>query len=250
MDGTLYVGNRLFDFTLPFLEYIKEIGGKAMFLTNNSSKNVSDYIIKLKNMGINSQKSDFFTSLDATVCYLNKNHKDKKIYVFGTSSMKNELADKFNITDVYSNDVDCLLMGFDTELKFSKLEDACKLLNNGVDYIATNPDLVCPTEYGSVPDCGSVSEMLYNATLRRPLFIGKPAPEMILFAIKNANMTKEQSIVIGDRLHTDIASGINAKITTALVLSGESQICDIENSTYKPDFVFKNIGELHEKLRF
>ena len=103
-------------------------------------------------------------------------------------------------------------MGFDTELTFQKLEDACILLNKGVDYIATNPDWVCPTWYGFVPDCGSVSQMLYNATKRNPIFIGKPQPEMINLAIEKSGFKKEEAIIFGDRLYTDIASGVNANV--------------------------------------
>ena len=243
MDGTIYLDQELFDGTLDFLDYVKKIGGRAMYLTNNSSKSVTKYIEKLASMGINAEEKDFTTSAQATALYLLKTHKDDLLYVFGTKALK----DEFNryglkITDKLCDEIKCLVMGFDTELCFSKLEDACILLNRGVDYIATNPDWVCPTWYGSVPDCGSVAEMLYNATKRRPKFIGKPEPTMIELAIEQTGFSKEEAIILGDRLYTDIASGSNAGIDTALMLSGESTMNDVETfDGKKPTYIFDNI---------
>ena len=134
-------------------------------------------------------------------------------------------------------------MGFDTELTFQKLEDACILLNRGVEYIATNPDWVCPTWYGSVPDCGSVAEMLWRATGRRPQIIGKPQPHMVELAVKQSGFTKEQTVLLGDRLYTDIKSGVHAGIDTVLVLSGEATLEDLAASDVKPAYVFENIRD-------
>ena len=248
MDGTIYLGNDLFDGTLDFLRYIKSVGGRYIFLTNNSSKSVDKYIEKLSSLGISSSEADFFTSTNATIMYLKKRTYNK-IYAFGTSSFKKQLKDEgFNITDRLEDDIDCLCMGFDTELTFQKLEDACILLGRGVDYIATNPDWVCPTSYGYVPDCGSVSEMLYNATKRRPYFIGKPRPDMALFAMERAGFKNEQTAIIGDRLYTDIACGVNADICTIFVLSGEGTMEDVKKSEIKPQFIYKNIRTLCDDL--
>ena len=139
-------------------------------------------------------------------------------------------------------------MGFDTELAFQKLEDACILLNRGVDYIATNPDWVCPTWYGYVPDCGSVSQMLYNATKRMPKFIGKPEPEMALLAMEKTGFSKEETALFGDRLYTDIACGVNAGISAVFVLSGEGTMEDVEASDVKPSFIYKDIKEIYNEL--
>ena len=241
MDGTIYLDNDLFDGTLDFLEYVKKSGGRYMFLTNNSSKSVDKYIEKLASLGITSEAEDFFTSTNATVLDLKK-QSYKKIYAFGTASFKQQLIDGgLPITDKLEDDIDCLCMGFDTELTFQKLEDACILLNRGVDYIATNPDWVCPTWYGSVPDCGSVSQMLCNATGRMPRFIGKPEPAMALLAIEKAGYKKEDAVLIGDRLYTDIACGVNAGISTIFVLSGEGTMEDLEKNEAKPEFIYENI---------
>lgn len=248
MDGTIYLDDDLFDGTMDFLEYVRGIGGRYIFLTNNSSKSVDKYIEKLGGLGIETAEEDFLTSTNATVLYLEKKNYHK-IYAFGTTSFKEQLsAAGLPITDKPEGDVDCLCMGFDTELTFQKLEDACILLNRGVDYIATNPDWVCPTRYGYVPDCGSVSQMLYNATKRKPIFIGKPEPTMALLAMEKTGFGREETAVMGDRLYTDIACGVNAGISSIFVLSGEGTMEDVENSDVKPEFIYKNIREVLNDL--
>ncbi|MDP4132614.1 MAG: HAD-IIA family hydrolase [Bacillota bacterium] len=245
MDGTIYLDNELFDGTLDFLDHVKKIGGKYMFLTNNSSKSVTAYVDKLASLGINSCKEDFLTSTQATSLYLNNNYKDKVIYAFGTKSFKEELIESgLKITDKLSGGIEVLVMGFDTELTFQKLEDACILLGRNIPFIATNPDLVCPTWYGYVPDCGSVSTMLYNATGKKPLFIGKPQPEMVYLAMQKAGFGKEETLLVGDRIYTDIACGVNAGIDTVLVLSGETKKEQALLSDTKPTYILENIKEL------
>lgn len=251
MDGTIYLDNDLFDGTLEFLDYVKSIGGRCMFLTNNSSKSVDKYIDKLASLGIKAEYDDFFTSTQATEQYLKEHgYIDKKLYALGTTSFKEELkSNGFKITDELEDDIDCLVMGFDTELSFQKLEDACILLGRGVDYIATNPDWVCPTWYGYVPDCGSISQILCTATHRKPLFIGKPQPDMALLAISKAGYKKEQAMMIGDRIYTDVACGVNAGIANALVLSGETTQEDVEKSDVKPMYIFKDIKEILNTIK-
>lgn len=248
MDGTIYLDDQLFDGVTDFLSHVKAIGGKYMFLTNNSSKSVEKYIEKLAALGIASCPEDFLTSTDATVLYLQKKSY-KKIYALGTASFKEQLRfSGLPVVDRLEEGIDCLCMGFDTELTFQKLEDACILLGKGVDYVATNPDWVCPTWYGYVPDCGSVSEMLFRATGRRPIFIGKPEPTMALLAMEKTGFSKEQTVLIGDRLYTDIACGVNAGIQTVFVLSGEGTLEDVEKSDKKPTYIYENIKKFYEAL--
>lgn len=248
MDGTIYLDNDLFDGTTDFLEYVRKIGGRYMFVTNNSSKSVDKYIEKLASLGITATEDDFLTSTNATIRHL-KNKGYKKIYAFGTESFREQLKKSgLSITTNRDDEIDCLCMGFDTELAFSKLEDACILLNKGIDYVATNPDWVCPTWYGSVPDCGSVSQMLCNATGRMPQFIGKPEPDMINMALEKTGFSKEETAIMGDRLYTDIKCGTNAGVNTIFVLSGEGTLEDIEKENVNPDYVFDNIRSLYNEL--
>lgn len=246
MDGTLYLGDRLFDFTIALLDAIRAAGGKYLFMTNNSSKSVDDYIKKLHRLGIHATQEDFITSSQATAWYLHKNHPGKQLYVCGTESLKEELRrEGFAVTEDL-NQVECILMGFDTELTFQKLHDVSYLLltRPELPYIATNPDLVCPTEFGSVPDCGSVCQMIYNATGKRPFVVGKPEAFMPKLAMERLGYTAEQTCVIGDRIYTDIKSGLNAGIFSILVMSGETTEQILEESPDKPHMVCAEAGEL------
>lgn len=245
MDGTLYLGNRLYDFTTELLAQIRRTGGRYLFMTNNSSKSVADYIKKLAKLGIEAAREDFITSSQATAYYLKKHHNGQILYVCGTNSLKEELrSEGFTVTED-AEEAQCIVMGFDTELTFKKLEDVSwLLLTREIPFIATNPDLVCPTEFGSVPDCGSVCQMIYNATGKRPVVIGKPSPLMPELAMERLGVSKEETCVIGDRIYTDVKSGLNAGITGILVMSGETTPQILAESPDKPHLVLEDAGEI------
>lgn len=251
MDGTLYLGSRLFDFTLELLDTLKKTGRRYLFMTNNSSKSVEDYVKKLASLGISATREDFMTSSQATAYYLHKHHEGQKLYVCGTESLKQELRrEGFTVTtDV--DETECIVMGFDTELTFQKLHDISFMLltRPELPYIATNPDYVCPTEFGSVPDCGSVCDMIYNATKKRPVVIGKPAALMPRLAMEALGIKDEEACVVGDRIYTDIKSGLNAGITSVLVMSGETTQEILDESAEKPHIVLKDAGEILDALK-
>lgn len=250
LDGTLYLGNKLFDFTIDLLAEIKKSGGRYMFLTNNSSKGVVDYVKKLNSLGIDAKISDFITSSQATAFYLKNNYPAAKLYVCGTQSLKDELISEGFLITENIDEVECIVMGFDTELTFKKLRDISFLLcTKDIPYIATNPDYVCPTEFGSVPDCGSVCDMIFNATGKRPVVIGKPQPLMPQLAMEISGRAREETAVIGDRIYTDIKSGINAGTVSILVMSGETTKEILEKSQDKPDIVLQSAKEILEILR-
>ena len=251
MDGTLYLGDRLYPFTIELLAQIKKSGGKYLFMTNNSSKSVADYIKKLHKLGIESTREDFITSSQATAYYLHKYHQGQRLYVCGTNSLKEELrGEGFTVTEQLDQ-VDCIVMGFDTELTFQKLHDVSYLLltRPELPYIATNPDLVCPTEFGSVPDCGSVCICIKNATGREPVVIGKPSPLMPELAMERLGIAKENTCVIGDRIYIDVKSGLNAGVTGILVMSGETTPDILAASPDKPHLVLQDAGEILAALK-
>ncbi len=276
MDGTIYLGDKLYDFTLRLLKAIRDKGKRYLFVTNNSSKSVADYVRKLERIGIKATEEDFLTSSQATAYYLKKRFGSEarkedgirsapeacasdvkerpkfttRLYVCGTESLKRELsANGFEVTGDIEK-TDCVVMGFDTELTFRKLEDVCRILSARPDipYIATNPDYVCPTQFGSVPDCGSVCDMIYNATGKRPVVIGKPSPLMLRLAMEKYGCSEDETAVIGDRIYTDIKSGLNAGVLTILVMSGETTSEILAASKDKPDLVLKDAGEMIEML--
>lgn len=243
MDGTLYLGNRLFKDTIEFLEKIKSNGARYIFLTNNSSKGTDKYIQKLSSFGIHSSENDFLTSTDATIAYIKRGYPNTRFYCMGTESFVSQLKSAgVKIATDGTIDVDGVVISNDTELTFEKLDNVSRILSNGNPiYIATNPDWTCPTEYGFVPDCGSFADILYRATGKTPYFIGKPNPDMINLAMDKFGYSKEETVIIGDRIYTDIAAGINAGVDSVLVLSGESTLDDLKSSEIKPSYVFDSI---------
>ena len=267
MDGTLKLDDRLFPGAADFLAKIRACGGKYLFLTNNSSKGVDAYVAKMTRLGVPAAPADFLTSVDALIVFLERTYgaavKKKKMYVVGTRSFRAQLAAAgFLLTETPDDDTALLILGFDRELTYRKLEDACRLLARGrqeartsgdakaaaglpaVDYYATNPDWVCPTAFGSVPDCGSMAWMLEKATGRLPKFIGKPEPEMALLAMAQCGCSAAETLLIGDRLYTDIACGNRAGVDTAFVLSGEGTLADLAKGQGKPTYIFENIAEV------
>ena len=250
MDGTIYLDNDLFDGTIDFLNKVKDKGGRYLFVTNNSSKSTDAYVKKLDAIGIPATENDFLTSTDATILYIKEKYQGRRFYSFGTASFTEQLrAAGIDVVTELCDGIDGIVMGNDNELNFKKLEDACKLLLNDIIYIATNPEWVCPTALGYVPDCGSVAEMLWRATGKRPHFIGKPRPEMLTLAMTKYGYTKEESVMIGDRVYTDIASGYNAGIDTIFVLSGEGTMADAENSDTPPTYIFGGIREVFDEIK-
>ena len=250
MDGTIYLSEQLFDGTIDFLNYVKRIGGRYLFLTNNSSRGTDAYIAKMKRLGIEAFPEDFLTSADAAVDYFRQNPLEGNIYVCGTESLKGQLrAAGLPVAASADCRVSAVLLGYDTELTYQKLEDCCILLGRGADYIATHPDMVCPTWYGSAPDCGSFIEMLFTATGRRPKILGKPQPDMALAAMRRMGYAPEQTCILGDRIYTDIACGVNAGIDTVFVLSGEGTREDLKTSDVQPTLVLPDIRALLDAIQ-
>lgn len=235
MDGTIYLGNQLFPCTLPFLKRIKDKGGRYLFITNNSSKSVSSYVDKLHSLGIlDVTEKDFFTSSQASERLMKEKFGDALLYVQGTVSFVKELKEfGLNVTEEYDDNAKSVLVGFDSELNMEKMIKTCKMLafHPDIPYFATNPDWVCPTEWGYIPDCGSMCFSYNKATGRMPEFIGKPSSRMIDLAMKMTGYRKEDTVVIGDRLYTDIASGNHAGVTTICVLSGEVKKDEVLQAT-------------------
>lgn len=249
MDGTLYVDERLFDKVPEFLARVRESGGRYLFLTNNSSRGVEGYIERLERLGIATGPEDYLTSVDAAIDLLHREYPGQKCYAAGTESFRQQLESAgIPVTTRVEEDVDILLSGFDRELTFQKLEDSCILLNRDVTWLATNPDWVCPTWYGAVPDCGSVCQMLTNATGREPIFIGKPQPAMAELAMRRTGFGREETVLIGDRVYTDIACAVNAGIDSILVLSGEGTREDTEKFGVRPTWIYDDIAAVYREM--
>ena len=249
MDGTIYNENQIFDGTLEFLEEIKRRGGQYVFITNNSSKSVEDYVQKVQAMGIEAEYENFYTSSQATAMYLKENYPNQVVYCMGTKSLIKELREAgIEVVTEVDERASVVLLGFDTENTSEKIRNTCIMLGRDVAYLATNPDLVCPVSFGYIPDCGSMSIMLKNATGKEPFFIGKPEPIMVNCVLKQLNCKRENAVIVGDRLYTDIKTGENAKVDTICVLSGEASMEDILQGEVKPTYIFKSVKEIYEGL--
>jgi len=246
MAGTTYLSNKPFPGVIKFLEMLKKQNKKFVFLTNNNSMDTSQYISKLRKMGIKVKKENIYTSGQATALYLTNKKKSPRVFVLGTPSFEKELEKAGCI--LTDREVDYVVVGFDKTLTYEKLKKACLLIRKGAKFIASHPDINCPTIEGYIPDCGSICAAITTSTGKKPFIIGKPKKEIILGAVKQMGTKLSESCIIGDRLYTDIKAGKNAGITTILVLSGETKKKDIEKTKIKPDFVFKSIRKLYEKL--
>ena len=243
MDGTIYLDNELFDGSLDFINTLIKKNINYVFLTNNSSSSLENYLNKLNKLGVPATKRSIFTSGMAMGMYLNENYPSKSIYLVGTKSLEIELT-KYNI-NITDKNPDIVVVGFDRELNYTKLEKACEFLDNGAIFLATNPDYVCPIAGKRyIPDCGSICDMITNATGQKPVYIGKPSPMMINILQKQYNIPKEKIAMVGDRVYTDIKAGVNANVKTICVLSGESTIDTINDSDVKPDLVLNSVKDI------
>lgn len=251
IDGTLAVDETLYDGSYDLINYIEKINGRAFYITNNSVKSRKDYMEKFARWGIKTDEDQFMTASYATCCYLKEHYADKKIFVVGTSSFVEELVSfGLNVTEMDMNHIDCVVVGFDRTLDYQKVEKACELLTDPkIDYIGTNPDLRCPTGFGFIPDCGAICNMISAAVDREPYYVGKPNKEIVEMCMRQVNARKEEVIVVGDRLYTDIACGINAGVETVIVFTGEAKADDLEDTPYRPDYSFRNIREFFEAVK-
>lgn len=247
LDGTVYLGENIFPYTLDFLKTLNALNIGHIFLTNNSSKGTDAYIEKFAKMGIKATKENILISSHAAADYINTHYSNKRTFILGTPSMQNEMKELG--VNVVEDDPEILLAGFDTALDYNRLTKFTNLVNSGLPYIATHPDAVCPAENGFLPDLGSVIELIYACTKRRPQVIcGKPNEQILVAAENKTGFKRENLLMVGDRLTTDIAIGAHG-IKTALVLSGEATMEDVPSAPHKPTYIFASIKELGEALK-
>ena len=248
MDGTIYLGKNLIDGTLDVFRYLKEHGIEYLFFTNNSSHDLDFYYQKVSAFGIECDlKHNFYSSTEVTISYL-KDMGVKNIYVVGNQCLKNKLAKHFNYIDRYdpNKKIDAVIAGFSTELVYDELKGACLYLQTtDVPFIATNGDWRCPIEDGLyIPDCGGMCEWIYRCTGKKATVMGKPNPEIIDYLAKEFNVSKDEILVVGDRLYTDILVGVNAGVDSLCVLSGESSLEDVKNYEHQPTYILDSIKDL------
>ena len=252
MDGTIYLGKNLIPGSLEAFNYLNKKNIEYVFFTNNSSHDLDFYFKKITDFGIKCDlKHNFYSSTEVTISHLlDRNVKD--IYVIGNKCLKDKLEKHFNLIKEFKKDlkIDAVVAGFSTELVYQELRDAALYLETqDVPFIATNGDWRCPIEDGLyIPDCGGMCEWLYHTTGKKATVMGKPNPEIIDYLAKEFGVSKDEVLVVGDRLYTDILVGVNAKVDTLCVLSGESSLEDVNNYPHKPTYILNSIKELPDLL--
>jgi len=253
MDGTLYQGDTLFPYTIPFLKRLKALGIGYSFLTNNPSRSAADYLKHLEKMGLPASVDDLYTSAQATVNWLRINMPaTKSLFLLGTPSMIGEFerAGFVSTADDPSDEPDAVVVAFDMTLTYSRLCRAAWWIKCGKPYLATNPDWVCPTDQPTVlVDCGSICAMLEKATNRSPdVVFGKPQPEMLDGILLMHGLLPREVAMVGDRIYTDMRMAHQAGALAILVLSGEATVADARKASPQPDVVLPSIEQLGELM--
>ncbi len=248
MDGTLYLGDRVYPGAIELMEDLPRLGKKYIYLTNNSSRAGVDYISRLNRLGFPCKEENVFSSGMATGIYLNSYRPGARVYLVGNSAFRRELLSYgINLVD---EGADTVVAGFDTELTYEKLDRAVHFLRRGADFIAANPDWVCPMPEDEVmPDCGSICALLTASSGREPLYIGKPNRRMIDLISQTTGVPNGKICAVGDRLYTDIAVAQNADSVSVLVLSGETDMAMVDASERRPDYIFPSVKEMWDILR-
>ena len=253
MDGTIYMENNIFPFTLDFLAKLRRMGITYSFLTNNPTKSLDDYLAKLARMGIEADKQQMYSTVPATIDYI-KTHLPaaKRLFLLGTPSMISQFEEAgFVSTADSADDVpDAVVVAFDTTLVYPRLCRAAWWVSQGLPYLATNPDKVCPTDQPTVlVDCGSLQKCIEHATGRTPdIVLGKPDPTMLLGICHRHGITPDQIAMVGDRIYTDVEMAYNAGAFGVLVLSGETTLEVARQWPHAPSLICRDIGELGDLL--
>lgn len=253
MDGTLYLGDRLFPWTPGFLQDLRAAGIGYSFLTNNPTKSVQDYLKKLDKMGIEASEENMYTTSLSAIDYIRKTWPQaRRLFLLGTPSMVSqfEKARFISCSDSPADRPDVLVVAFDPTLTYSRLCRASWWAQQGIPYIATNPDRVCPTHEETVlVDCGSLQKCIETATGRQPdKVLGKPDPSMLQGIMDRHGLRPDEIAMVGDRIYTDTAMAHNAGAVGILVLSGETSLETAQNSSPGPDYIFEHVGILGRAL--
>lgn len=243
MDGTFYLGEHLLPGALQFLELLDSRGLPFSFLTNNSSLSNSAYIQKLIGIGVPQKDAKVFTSGDATIHFLRREHSGQRICLIGTHSLEQD----FRRAGIQLDDInpEVIVLGYDTESTYEKLCRLCSFVRGGLPYYATHPDINCPTPEGLMPDIGAMMALVESSTGRKAdKIFGKPDRNLVDQVAEKLGVKLDELVMVGDRLYTDIAMGRTAGITTVLVLTGETSRKDLVDSPYQPDYICEDLIDL------
>lgn len=243
MDGTIYLGEKWIEGAKEFLQKLEASGRNYVFLTNNSSKNAAVYVEKLHRMGWDVPEEKIITSGQATIFYLQQNFSGKKVFLLGNPLLREEFEQAGILLEEETPEV--VVTAFDTTLDYQKMCKVCDFVRAGLPYLSTHPDYNCPTENGFIPDVGAIHAFIHASAFRYPdRIIGKPNVDMVNYLVKRVETDKEKIAMVGDRLYTDVATGVNHGLKGILVLSGEATLDDAGKSEIKPHLIFSSVGDM------
>ena len=253
MDGTIYLGSTLFPCTLPFLEKLDRLGISYSFLTNNPTKSIDAYLENLRKRGVPCRPEQMYSSTVATIDYIRTHYPlAHNLFLLGTPSMieQFEQAGFYSCGTEVEDRPDLVVAAFDMSLCYERLCRCAWWVSKNLPYIATNPDWVCPTDQPTIlVDCGSICACIEAATGRKPdLVIGKPNPDILYGVLNKRGILPEEAAMVGDRIYTDVKTGLNAGALGVLVLSGETTLEMAESSDVSPSLICRDIGELGDLL--
>lgn len=247
MDGTFYLDTQILDGSLEFLRQVERLGKRFVFFTNNSSKSPRTYMDKLAKMDCFITRDQIITSGDVMIQYLKTYYPGKTVYLVGTPDLEENFRENGILLTKEMPDV--VVIGFDLTLTYEKLERACTYIRNGAVFLATHLDINCPTRDGFIPDCGAMCAAISLSTGKQPKYVGKPFRETVDMVLKLTGAEREKISFVGDRLYTDVKTGVDNGAHGILVLSGETKLADLDHSDTVPDTVFEGLGEMAAMLK-
>ncbi len=251
LDGTVYLGGRVFPFAVRFIRNLRKNGKRVLFFTNNASHNKEFYIRKLGSMGFEPTPEEIMSSGDVTAAYLTRHRAGKSVYAVATPELEQTFTEAgIALATGKEPSVDIVVSSFDTTVTYHKLERACTYIRNGAEFLSTHPDYNCPTEDGFIPDSGAIAALITASTDKTPTYFGKPYRETVEMICETTGVSLDKMCIFGDRLYTDIATGKRHGVTAILVLSGETTEADVEAAepTDRPDYVFPSLDEVDQAL--
>ena len=261
MDGTFYLGDEILDGALDFLEAVKRAGKRYIFFTNNSSVSSENYIEKLKKMNCHISKDMIMTSGDVMIRFLKSKYPDKSVYLLGTPELEKSFKDAGVSLFVSERDEkaamshaicekipDIVVVAFDKTLNYEKLSNACVYVMKGAEFLATHLDINCPVKDGFIPDCGAICAAIELSTKVSPKYVGKPFKETVDMVVDATGVEPGKISFVGDRIYTDVATGVNNGAMGVLVLTGECKLNEVPDSEVQPDVIFDSIKEMGELL--
>ena len=251
MDGTIYLGYQVFPYAIRFINNLRAAGKKVLFFTNNASHTTEFYVQKLTKLGFSPTPDEIMTSGDVTIEFLKRHRAGKSVYLVGTPELvENFRENGIPMLEGNEDKADIVVTSFDTTLTYEKMDNACRLVRNGAEYLSTHPDFNCPTETGFIPDSGAIAAFVTASTGKVPTYFGKPYKETVEMISEATGVSVDKMCIFGDRLYTDIALGKKHGVTAVLVYSGETTPEDVEAATVaeKPDYAFPSLDEVDQVM--